>query len=90
MIQYEYIEIIIIMKPDKIRLKYDLDSYMHRGYAYTQLRKGMYRLAQLGRNDHNQLVKILELFVYVPVSLMSGLCQHKVRPIRFTLSVDIF
>ena len=45
MIQYEYIEIIIIMKPDKIRLKYDLYNYMHSGYAYTQVIKGMYRLA---------------------------------------------
>ena len=70
--------------------RYNLDSKIHHGYVYVEIRKGMYGLPQAGKLANDLLQKHLKPYGYEPVKHTPGLWKHQTRPINFTLVVDDF
>ena len=76
----------------KIANEYNLtDNYFDaNGYAYLEIRKGMYGLKEAAILAYEQLRSHLTQFGYVPMKHTPGLWRHESRPTTFTLAVDDF
>jgi hypothetical protein len=61
-----------------------------RGFAYVEIRKGMYGLKEAAILAYEQLRDHLARFGYVPVTHTPGLWRHTTRRTTFTLAVDDF
>jgi hypothetical protein len=53
--EYEYMRIRVQDIPPDIMKRYNLDSLVHNGYIYVEIRKGMYGLPQAGRLANDKL-----------------------------------
>jgi hypothetical protein len=61
-----------------------------KGYAYLEIRKGMYGLKEASILAYDQLKEHLAPYGYSPVRFTPGLWRHKTRRTTFTLAVDDF
>ena len=88
---YEYMRIKITDIPDNIIHQYNLQKKVtNYGYVYVEVRKGMYRLRQVGILAQQLLETRLNKAGCFQSQLTPGLWKHKWRPISFTLCVDHF
>jgi hypothetical protein len=78
--------------PQEIYDAYNLgpDYFDSKGYAYLEIRKGMYGLKEASVLAYDQLKEHLAPYGYAPVRVTPGLWQHSTRPTKFTLAVDDF
>jgi Reverse transcriptase (RNA-dependent DNA polymerase) len=87
---YAYMRIALNTLPPKIVNEYKLEAMATNGYAYVEIRKGMYGLKQAGKLANDQLITHLAQYGYHPTAQTAGLWRHETRPIMFTLVVDDF
>jgi hypothetical protein len=66
------------------------DFYDSKGYAYLEIRKGMYGLKEASILAYEQLKAHLAPHGYAPVRHTPGLWKHDSNGITFTLAVDDF
>jgi hypothetical protein len=90
MLQYKYMRIPIDLLPDAIIEHYDLRLFIHDGYVYVEIRRGMYGLPQAGCLANDQLIAFLAPHGYRPVPLTPGLWRHDTKDIVFSLVDDDF
>jgi hypothetical protein len=83
-------KILLSRFPDEIIQKYNLNTLAVYGWAYIEIRKGMYGLKQAGLLANQLLQTRLSPFGYLPARHTPGLWLHETRPISFTLIVDDF
>ena len=57
--RYEYIRLSIKIFPQNIIDAYNLLGLVHNGYVYCEIKRGMYRLPQVGKLAYNKLVRQL-------------------------------
>jgi hypothetical protein len=76
--------------PEEIVQKYNLHALAVDGWVYIEIRKGMYRLKQVGFLANQILQTRVAPFGYYPARHTPGLWLHNTRPISFTLVVDDF
>jgi hypothetical protein len=78
--------------PPEIIAEYNLtpDYFDSNGYAYLEIRKGMYGLKEAAILAYEQLRDHLSPFGYAPVTHTPGLWRHATKPTTFTLAVDDF
>jgi hypothetical protein len=88
--RFEYMKMLLSRFPEEIIQKYNLNSLAVDGWVYTEIRKGMYGLKQVGLLANQLLQTRLASFGYYPARHTPGLWLHKTRPISFTLVVDDF
>ena len=65
-------------------------SDIHDGYIYIEIRKGMYRLSQVGLLAQDLLESCLKHHGYYQSHITPGLWLHKTRIIQFCLVIDDF
>jgi hypothetical protein len=89
---YQYMRIHRKYIPQDIQEQYQLTSahFDSKGYAYVEIRKGMYGLKEAAILAYDQLRTHLAPFGYAPVPFTPGLWRHDSKPITFTLAVDDF
>jgi len=87
---YAYMRIPVSVIPESIMNEYKLKDLIHKGFAYVEIRKGMYGLPQSGRIANDRLIKLMAPHGYAPVAITPGLWKHHTRPIAFSLVVDDF
>lgn len=87
---YEYMRIRVEDIPADIINRYELDSKIHNGFVYVEIRKGMYGLPQSGKLANDRLCRHLAAHGYHQSKHTPGLFHHVTRPITFTLVVDDF
>jgi hypothetical protein len=75
--------------PQEILDAYNLDNthFDSKGYAYLEIRKGMYGLKEASILAYNQLKEHLTLYGYAPVRVTPGLWRHNTRRTIFTWSL---
>ena len=79
------------MFPDDVINEYNLRDKVGRdGYAYIEVRKGVYGLPQAGLLAQELLAKRLAKHGYQQSEVTPGICTHKWRPICISLVVDDF
>jgi hypothetical protein len=88
--RFEYMKMLLSRFHEEIIQKYNLNSLAVDGWAYIEIRKGMYGLKQEGLLANKLLQMCLAPFGYYPARHTPGLWLHKTRPISFTLVVDDF
>ena len=76
--------------PQDIIDEYNLNQYVHNGWIYFELSKGMYGLKQAGKLANDLLSKRLNSCGYIQCDITPGLWRHKTRPVIFSLVVDDF
>ena len=78
--------------PQEILDAYNLDDthFDSKGYAYLEIRKGMYGLKEASILAYDQLKDHLAPYGYTPVPVTPGLWRHNARRTVFTLAVDDF
>jgi hypothetical protein len=86
----EYMRIPIHLIPDEIIQEYNTTKYMHDGFIYIEIVKGMYGLAQAGLLANKLLAKRLDPIGYRTTKHTHGLWKHDTKPIQFALVVDDF
>jgi hypothetical protein len=86
----EYVRIHISQIPDEFIEEYNLHQYVHEGWVYFEITKGVYGLKQAGKLANDLLTERLELHGYYQCATTPGLWRHKWRPITFVLIVDDF
>ena len=86
----EYAHIQLSVMPQEIIDKYNLTQFVHNGWIYFQLSKGMYGLKQAGRLANDLLSQRLCKHGYYECATTPGLWGHKWRPVTFVLIVDNF
>jgi hypothetical protein len=74
--------------PKDIFKHYNLGPLVHKGYIYTEIRRGMYGLPQAGRLANNALLPHLAVHGYIPATHTPGLFTHVSRPVSFSLVDD--
>jgi hypothetical protein len=89
---YQYMRIHRKYIPQDIQEQYKLTPahFDSRGYAYVEIRKGMYGLKEAAILAYDQLRTHLAPFGYSPVPHTPGLWRHSSKPLTFTLAVDDF
>lgn len=90
--QYQYMKIHKKYVTPEIMAAYNLTDahFDSKGYAYVEIRKGMYGLKEAAILAYEQLRDHLVQYGYYPVAHTPGLWRHKSRPTTFTLAVDDF
>jgi hypothetical protein len=88
--RYEYMRMPILLMPQDIIEHYGLREKALNGYAYMEIRKGMYSLPQAGILVNKLLKKRLARHGYHEQPHIPGLWKHKSRPVWFNLAVDDF
>ena len=87
---YEYMQIPQKIVTQAIIDEYDLESKIHNGYLYCEIRKGIYCLPQAGKLANTLLKQGLATCGYMECMHTPGLWRHIFRPVQFTLVVDDF
>jgi hypothetical protein len=88
--QPEYARIKIKQIPQKFIEEYNLEQYVHNGWVYFEITKGIYGLKQAGKLANDLLTKRLSAHGYFQCATTPGLWRHKWRPVLFILIVDDF
>ncbi len=65
-------------------------QYVHKGWFYFKITKGMYGLKQARKLANNLLTKRLAAHGYYQFATTAGLWRHKWQSILFVLIVDDF
>jgi len=65
-------------------------KFVHDGYVYFEINKGMYGLPQAGKIANNQLITFLQPHGYRECPITPGLWKHGTRDATFCLVVDDF
>ena len=65
-------------------------DFVHNGYIYIEVSKGMYGLPQAGRVASDELIPRLEAAGYMRTKTTPGLFKHKTNSVVFCLTVDNF
>ena len=55
----EYMQILVKLIPDEIKVEYKVGKFDHAGYVYVNINKGMYGMAQASLIANELLAKIL-------------------------------
>ncbi len=87
---YQYFRIHKQDIPQEILDEYPDIVFEADGYAYFEIRRGMYGLKEAGVIAFHQLKKRLAPHGYAPVPFTTGLWKHKTLPTTFILCVDDF
>jgi hypothetical protein len=89
---FQYMKVHKKYIPPEIIAEYNLtpDYFDSNGYAYLEIRKGMYGLKEAAILAYEQLRDHLSPFGYAPVTHTPGLWRHATKPTTFTLAVDDF
>jgi len=89
---YQYMRIHRRYIPQEVIDEYELtdDHFDARGYAYLEIRKGMYGLKEASVLAYDQLRAHLAPYGYAPVRFTPGLWKHNKLRTTFTLAVDDF
>jgi hypothetical protein len=89
---FQYMKVHRKYIPPEIIAEYNLtpDYFDSNGYAYLEIRKGMYGLKEAAILAYEQLRDHLAPFGYAPVTHTPGLWRHATKPTTFTLAVDDF
>jgi hypothetical protein len=89
---YQYMRVHRKYIPDEVYQEYNLTDqhFDSNGYAYMEIRKGMYGLKEAAVLAYDQLCAHLQPFGYYPVTHTPGVWRHRIRPTTFTLAVDDF
>ena len=91
MSRYGYMKIPLRWFPQYIIDKYKIMSLVEKdGFAYVDIRKGMYGLKQADCIAFDHLVKLLKLHGYYPLRSNPGIWCHETSPPKFALCVDNF
>ena len=86
----EYVRIKIDVIPKEFIEEYNLMTYVHNGWVYFEITKGIYGLKQAGKLANDLLTEWLAAHGYYQCATTAGLWRHKWRPILFVLIVDDF
>jgi hypothetical protein len=65
-------------------------TYVHNGWVYFEITKGIYGLKQAGKLANNFFTERLAAHGYYQCATTAGLWRHKWRQILFVLIVDDF
>jgi hypothetical protein len=90
MARYEYMRMPINLIPTEITEAYNLPPFVHNGYVYIEIHRGMYGFPQAGIPAQQLLQKRLATHGHRPCRHTHGLWKHDTRPTMFTLVVDNF
>ena len=88
--RYEYMRMPISLIPLDIIEHYGLREKALNGYAYMEIRRGMYGLPQAGILANKLLKERLARHGYHEQPHTPGLWKHDTRPVWFNLAVDDF
>ena len=86
----EYARIRIEDIPQEFIDEYNLMQYVHNGWVYFEITKGIYGLKQAGKLANDLLTERLSKHGYFQCATTPGLWRHKWRPVVFVLIVDDF
>ena len=86
----KYVRIKFADIPAEFTNEYNLDTYVHNGWVYFEISKGIYGLKQAGKLANDLLTDRLDAYGYYQCATTPGLWRHKWRPITFVLIVDDF
>jgi hypothetical protein len=86
----EFVRIKLADIPEEFILEYNLTAYVHNGWVYFEINKGVYGLKQAGKLANDLLTERLLVHGYYQCATTPGLWRHKWRPISFVLIVDDF
>jgi len=86
----EYVKIRLADIPQEVIDEYTLTSFVHDGFVFFEILKGVYGLKQAGKLANDLLTARLEPHGYYQCATTPGLWRHKWRPIIFVLIVDDF
>jgi hypothetical protein len=81
--RYEYMKFPIALFPEHIVEQYALNTHVHKGFIYVEIRKAIYGLPQAGILANQLLRKRLAPAGYYEVAHTPGLWRHVSRPIQF-------
>ena len=84
----EYARIRIEDIPQEFIDEYNLMQYVHNGWVYFEITKGIYGLKQAGKLANDLLTERLSKHGYFQCATTPGLWRHKWRPVVFVLIVD--
>ena len=89
---FQYMRIHRKYIPEEVIDEYGLtaDHFDSKGYAYLEIRKGVYGLKEAAILAYNQLKEHLKQYGYVPFKHTPGFFRHESRPTIFSLAVDNF
>ena len=77
--------------PEDIQKRYDLPLLVTQdNYIFICIKKGMYDLKQVALLAYDNLQECLIPYGYSPVIRTHGLWEHKSRPAKFVLCVNVF
>ena len=76
--------------PQEFIDEYGLESKIHRGFLYCEIRKGIYGFPQAGKIENTILKQRLATCGYIKCMHTPSLWRHIFRPVQFTLVVDDF
>jgi len=78
--------------PPKVLDEYNLKSkhFDSKGFAYLEIRKGIYGLKEAAILAYDQLKDHLANYGYIPFKHTPGMWHHTTWPLTFTLAVDDF
>ena len=89
--RFEYMRLKLTDLPADVIKHYDLNAKVTTdGYVYVEIRRGMYRLLQVGLIAQQLLEESLNKEGYSQSERAPGLWTHKWRPITFSLWIDDF
>ena len=86
----EYARIRIKDIPQEFIDEYNLMQYVHKGWVYFEITKGIYGLKQAGKLANDLLTERLSKHGYFQCATTPGLWRHKWRTGLFVLIVDDF
>ena len=86
----EYVRIKIDVIPQEFIDEYNLMAYVHNGWVYFEITKGIYGLKQAGKLANDLLTERLAAHGYYQCATTAGLWRHRWRQILFVLIVDDF
>ena len=89
---YQYMRIYRTYVTPEICQEYNLTNnyFDSKGFAYLEIRHGMYGLKEAAILAYDQLKDHLSKFGYVPFKHTPGFFRHESRPTVFSLAVDDF
>ena len=84
----EYVKIQLTKIPQEFISEYNVNSSIHKGWVYFEIRRGCYGLPQSRTLANKQPRMILEKGGYYESRTTPSLWRHTWRPIQFCLVVD--
>ena len=83
---YEYLRLKLDDIPEDVQIEYNLHhKATHDGWVYVEIRKGMYRLPQVGLLAQELLKQWLSKHGYMQDKVTPGLWKYNMQPIQIAL-----